>query len=79
MHDSIFEHEINILSIKEIYLIRGFKSSHFLYTTRVFIIRMTKQCFPLLSVNLLNDEPVLHPEKIWGQQFQLEGRALFLL
>ena len=26
-------------------------------------MRMTKHYFPLLSVNLLSDKPVLHPEK----------------
>ena len=44
-----------------------FKSSHlFIYTIRIFIIRMTKHYFPLLLVNLLSDKPVLHPEKKLG-------------
>ena len=71
MQDSIFEHEINIFSIKEIYLMGGFKSSYLFIPLEFFIIRMTMHYFPLLSVNLLNVKTVLHPEKIWGHWFQL--------
>ena len=47
MHDSIFEHEINIFSIKEIYLMA--------YNgLGLFIIRITRYYFPLFSVNLLS-------------------------
>ena len=54
-----------------------FKSSHlFIYTIRIFIIRMTKHYFPLLSVNLLSDKPVLHPEKNLGTSVSAGGRAL---
>ena len=64
MQDSIFEHEINILSIKEIYLMEGFKSSYLFTPLGFFIIRMTRHYFPLLSVNLMSVKPVLHPEEI---------------
>ena len=40
---------------------------------------MTRHYFPLLSVNFLSVKAVLHPEEIWGHQFQvgvLCGRAL---
>ena len=40
MHDFIFEHEINILSIKEIYLMGGFKSSYLFISLGVFITKM---------------------------------------
>ena len=44
----------------------GLSLATFLYTIRVIIIRMTKRYFLLLSVNLLSDKPVLHPEKNLG-------------
>ena len=71
MLDSIFQHEINIFSIKEIYLMGGFKSRYLFIPLEIFIIRMTMHYFPLLSVNLLSVKPVLHPEEIWGHWFQL--------
>ena len=46
-YDSIFEHEINIFSIKEIYSV-AYNGLGF------FIIRMTRYYFPLFSVNLLS-------------------------
>ena len=54
----------------------GLSLATFLYTIRVIIIRMTKRYFLLLSVNLLSDKPVLHPEKNLGRQFPLGSRAL---
>ena len=37
---------------------------------------MTKHYFPLLSVNLLRDKPVLHPEKNLGTSVSAGGKAL---
>ena len=71
MQDSIFEHEINIFSIKEIYLMGGFKSSYLFIPLEFFIIRMTRHYVPLLSVNLQGVNPVSHSEEIWGHWFQL--------
>ena len=71
MQDSIFEHEINIFSTKVIYLMGGFKSSYLFIPLGFFIIRVIRQYFFLLSVNLLSLKPVSHPEKIWGHRFQL--------
>ena len=72
MQGSILEHEINMFSIKEIYLIGRFKSSYLFIPLGFFIIRMTRHYCPLLSVNLLSVKPVSHPEEIWGHWFQLE-------
>ena len=55
MHDSIFEQEINIFSIKDIYLTGEFRSSNlFLSSLWFFIIRTKRYYFPLLSDNLLS-------------------------
>ena len=71
MQDSIFEHEINIFSIKEIYLMGECKSSYHFVPLGFFIIKITRHYFPLLSVNLLSVKPVSHPEEIWRHWFQL--------
>ena len=71
MQDSIFEHETNIFSVKEIYLMGECKSSYHFIPLGFFIIRITRHYFPLLSVNLLSVKPVSHPEEIWRQWFPL--------
>ena len=71
MHDFIFEHEINILSIKAIYLMGGFKSSYLFISLGVFITKMTRHHFLWLSVNLLSVNPLSHPKEIWGHWFKL--------
>ena len=71
MHESILEHDINMFSIKEIYLMGGLKSSYLFIPLGCFIIRMTRHYFPLLSVNLLSFKPVSRPDEIWGHRFQL--------
>ena len=52
---------------------RGLSLATFLCTTRVIIIRMTKHYILLLSVNLLSDKPVLHPEKNLGASVSVGG------
>ena len=79
MHDSILEHDMNIFSIKEIYLMGGFKTSYLFIPLGFFITRMTRHYFLLLSVNFLSVKLASHPEEIWGHRFQLGvlgGRAL---
>ena len=66
MQDSIFEHEI--FSIKEIYLMGGFKSSYLFILLEFFF---TRNYVPLLSVNLLSVKPVSLSGEIWGHRFQL--------
>ena len=64
MHDSIFEHEIDIFSVREKHFMGGFKYSHLFIPLGFFIIRMTRHYFPLLSLNLLSVKSMLHPEEI---------------
>ena len=54
IHDSIFEHEINIFFIKEIYLTGGSRPTYLFIPLGFFIIRTTRYYFLLLSVNLLS-------------------------
>ena len=49
----------------------GFKSSYLFIPLGLFIMRITRLYFPLLSVNLLSVKSVSHPEEIWGHRFQL--------
>ena len=73
MQDSIFEHEINIFSIKEIYLMGECKSSYHFIPLGFFIIRITRHYFLLLSVNLLSVKPVSLQKKFGDIGFRWES------
>ena len=65
MHDSIFEHKTNIFSIKEIYLMEGFKSS---LPLEFFIIIITRNYFPLVA-SRRNLETSVLVRGLGGQSF----------